>query len=1703
MAKKVKALRSKADDIRYIATIGESGMSGELIKITPLKNDTVAQWAGVKLAEALHGVLRKDIPWLRNASKTHFSFELVLENGEVSTQSWLPTRSVRESAWPHLRDAYPNALLEHGYKKMFPNIVEGEYLAAGQIRGSYACMPIRLIKDGKSWNAVISSLETQDKDLRVVIQILARSVKRFKGKSKAYQRIASYRTPMTTARGSTVSRPAPDIELSDQISKKLDLPHFWVEIRACAAGKDKNSVQKTLQTVLELLTHFGSEHGGNKLSYKAIKGRSKIRSFINAMEDRDFEIYTFRGYQRRYPARGYRRLYLSTEELGYNFLTLPTQEPIPPNYKTLKAAVYPLDKKAKEAIELALLKSSAGDVCTLDRILIPGINGVKMDPECMKEMKREIDPVVKYLQRIEKEPAHPAWKEELEYLFHTTDDINSRYLRSKTDYYFKLQQKYEKEYYKKHPEEKPLEEYQPMAHRYYRYMEKEFWYQKLPEYISRGMFSFGYIYDPAELKFKPAALDMKRLKYHVLVLGESGAGKSNLITLMATDCIAIPNMNVIIFDPHDDHQNRTLRYLSDKMADHWINIDPKDILPVGMNLLHYTGRERLVMEGDDVTIGRLDTMMAMNMIDMFKRIFGEEAVGAQAQDILKVIITHGMNVPGFTVVDAAKVLIDPPGAGYRFVIMEQSEGVADLFTKELPFFDARQITSSRNKLKAYSEDKILRPLFCCRDNPVEIGELIAPGKFVYINNSIKNVGPLESKLMGGSMLTKIMTEIYQKKKPNDPNEFMTVLFLDEFQTYAPFDFEEVISTARKYNTGLVLVIQYLNQMEDMLPSVENNVGTVFCFKVGHADAKEMAEWLGVRPVDLSERALYEAVVRIKMETAQGRIEASAPMTALIYPPIPFPAGWQERLERLKKASREKYGRVPKGLEQSIFSGMVQDLHDFLLALRALHLQLGKEYFTEIEIKRKMEEMACQSIDENNFTLMQDYAVERRCVETKDERSFYIKGGRRRRSGFYKISSEGTRYIMPQLGEGPIAGTEVHQWLLMQAVEFFLKKNAKLRLITQRPGIPLPDGEIIVKYDIEGLTKAEQTELAKRQRETWIYKFSESKNMNIEAVSKTLRKPEKVQSDFTRAVSAGRLLGWLVESEENANQLLSIAKNICADPQIRINEKALFSDTSFVRRPIREDFKILVIEQQKEGGGVIIKECVDINRFKEIKELDTDKVSQQSIEMWKTMLPAIEELLKDRKEPQIGLTELSEKCKKLDPNTSQEAIIKALQECEVPISEIGKDSRAWTCTIVQQNLNNVKEMLEEIEKRDIVEKEEEKKKRQRAQAIIKVLRTWLKKKELEKDVFETEGDMAKKLSAITNTSIPQWQITEALSSDNLKAVGIKQDEQGKIAVSRDQLGEESILQITKEIFGDEELWQNEEAVECSKREICLDDYGQREREKEIEEWLSIEHETMNGEKVKFECRDSEGKKYWVIETKILSKVKEERPKAKETKEIDLITYYKQYVKRQGDTVYLPHARVKAELGEHGFEKHLERAKEIGFEINERGVHLSGAALYKEEPETKEHLQAGLARELGVSPEALKHVEPLEEKKVAPAASENVLENKCYFCKKALKSRFEFTETKKYGSVCLKCYEENNLGKGAPVLTEKTEDERSIPIRILEYFEKHPEPQNTEEIADGLNIEISSALQVALRRLVENGRLQNPKRGIYCYKDFKLT
>jgi len=1412
---KIRAHKLREDDVRYVRDVGTGGRNLPLIKLVPLKDDAVSPDMGAGIVEQLYGESTHDFRILSKHPYHLFCLEYRLENGRVTIYFGASKKGYKEKAKRQFQAVNPGMYFEET-QNTFINLIENDWVACARLRSSRPSMPFEIIESDRNLVPLFSAMNTDDKNLRMIVQILIKPCKKYPFQKTNRETAGFLKKEKVTKYGATPPTER-DIKLSEMLAKKASQPHFWVEIRICAVGAgsfDKNKdmekkreVEGKLMEVIGTFERFNSDCNGNKFITVPMNGGPSRHwlKFLNVMEDRNMSMFINWDKNRN-------RIYLSRDELGHNFFTFPTQTPVPPNMNIHTARVFPMDKKAKEVMGTSLTTPPTHQGFDITkRVLIPGVNGVKADPVSIK-LDFEITPIFKEYLHNKKHniPVAPEWKQYLEL------ETNNGLVSSDTPFMEKLeikksekwswgkQEKLLKKFYKEHPEKKFLLEYQPKEWEMMKYLEEEPWYTKIPEYIKRNLLTLGWVVDSEDMQKKMVAMMFNHLKYHMLIDGESGAGKSNFIGYTATQSIGAGH-NVVLFDPHGDHQNNTIRFLADEMADHWINLDPADSMPVGMNLLQYSSRKKLLDENKRAEINKIDSTKVNNIIEMFKRIWGMESVGPQAEDVLRTMLKDGIGIEKCTISDIQLVLRDPENYGYRFYTKNMSEDLRIFLQKDVPNYQAYQLTSSINKLKRFSTDDILRHTFCYRDTPVEIDDLIAPSKLIYVNTSIQDIGEEQSRFVGAAVLNIVWTIIISKKKPNNPDEFMTLVFLDEFQNYAPYNFGGVLSSARKYNVGLILVIQYLDQLVgDLQASTKNNVGTTICFKVGTNDAEEMAKWLSCRAVDISERHMYEAVCRIKVEVSPNRIETSDPMTIFTFPPIPFPLGWQERLEKLKKASREKYGRPIKDHEHSMFSGIVQEVYDLLQVLRTLKLQLDRDEFSESELKNKLDNLCLHTVPDDDFVTLLDYAIEGRYIEANDK-IFYTKYREKRRKGTYKMLQAGLEHLKIKTGKGPIAGYEVHEWLLSQAQEFFLRKNIKMRVLPQKAGSIAPDAEIMVVPDMSGFTPKEEEEIKNRIDDTWLYKYCNGMAaINVEAVSSTLRKPEKIMADLSKAISAKRLLLWIVENRDNANQLNSLAEKMMTDPTYCvITPDRPYSTKSFVRKPEKSDYKILVFERNPETDEVEALGFMGPNQFRLIKPIDIPSVDESIIGTWKIILPVLEDVLKnslgDKKHVDIGFSDIFDKCKNM-PNFSRENLMHTFEKCKIqPTYTKGDDPMRWTYSITPHTVRVGRGILEEADELQRHEEEREKQAEIISEEVKTLLRNYLQNKKIKEKTFINEGEIAKAINK------KEWMIATWM-----KFSGKNKDEKlGGIAVTLEELGEG-----TKEEEGSDE---SEVAPAASKQE----------------------------------------------------------------------------------------------------------------------------------------------------------------------------------------------------------------------------------------------------------------------------------------------
>jgi hypothetical protein len=137
---------------------------------------------------------------------------------------------------------------------------------------------------------------------------------------------------------------------------------------------------------------------------------------------------------------------------------------------------------------------------------------------------------------------------------------------------------------------------------------------------------------------------------------------------------------------------------------------------------------------------------------------------------------------------------------------------------------------------------------------------------IFIANLSKGLlGEDKANLLGSLLVTSFQLAAMERAEvPEDQREDFA-LYIDEFHNCSTDSFASILSEGRKYRLGLVLALQYVEQLrEGLAKAIFGNVGTLVSFRVGEQDAPMLARAFGGGYVADHFSALSNHEVRVKL-----------------------------------------------------------------------------------------------------------------------------------------------------------------------------------------------------------------------------------------------------------------------------------------------------------------------------------------------------------------------------------------------------------------------------------------------------------------------------------------------------------------------------------------------------------------------------------------------------------------------------------------------------------------------------------------------------------------------------------------------------------------------------------------------------------------------------------------------------------------------
>lgn len=404
-------------------------------------------------------------------------------------------------------------------------------------------------------------------------------------------------------------------------------------------------------------------------------------------------------------------------------------------------------------------------------------------------------------------------------------------------------------------------------------------------------------------KIRDLRLSRQVLSRHVHIIGETGSGKSTVMTQMAVDAAA-RGEGFLFLDPHGQTVDRIVAEMSPDARERTWLIRCGDLQnPVRLNPLAVDAHERDLVIGD--------------LVEAFQQLFDpayQGIVGPRFQRIMRSVLASLAEI-----VDGRASLLHVPRVLER---RDLAQALSDrLQNADLKAFWANDILNNRSsdyqeliawvtsKFTGFAMNPALRGMLETGADSFDPAEAMRTRRIVLVDLAKGQVGITGARVLGMLYLLR-----YWGAALAEPLEEPTTLFIDEAGSFSSVPLAAILSEGRKFGLGAVIAHQYMSQLKGGLDeAAQGSIATRLIFRVGSEDAKDLAvsTFPEFGPLDLAGLPQFFACARLAttgtplrpftLEVDYNRIAAPQPDAA---------AAEQEIRSRTIKDLVDPYRDVP-------------------------------------------------------------------------------------------------------------------------------------------------------------------------------------------------------------------------------------------------------------------------------------------------------------------------------------------------------------------------------------------------------------------------------------------------------------------------------------------------------------------------------------------------------------------------------------------------------------------------------------------------------------------------------------------------------------------------------------------------------------------------------------------------------------------------
>ncbi len=389
---------------------------------------------------------------------------------------------------------------------------------------------------------------------------------------------------------------------------------------------------------------------------------------------------------------------------------------------------------------------------------------------------------------------------------------------------------------------------------------------------------------------------------HLYIIGQTGAGKSGLLELLALSD-TFYNHGYCIIDPHGDFAIDNLRFVPESRIKDVVYFNPADTAyPVAFNPLEVSDPSR-------------KPNICSEVIGVLKRMFGD-SWGPRLEHILRYTLLALLDRPETTLLDISRMLTDKD---FRKETLDYCTDVTVLqfWKHEFGQWNDKQINESiapvLNKVGAFTANPIIRNIIGQPKSSFDIRKIMDEGKILVVNLSKGLIGEDNASILGAFLVTKVQLAAMSRSDiANIEDRRPFYLYVDEFQNFATDSFAVILSEARKYGLNLTVANQYVAQMTDSVrDAVFGNVGTTISFRVSADDAPILIKQFEPTFEESDIIQLNNRHFVISMIINGEKVPAFSATT------LSIPKSPKDNLDAIIAASRAKYARSRASVEAEI------------------------------------------------------------------------------------------------------------------------------------------------------------------------------------------------------------------------------------------------------------------------------------------------------------------------------------------------------------------------------------------------------------------------------------------------------------------------------------------------------------------------------------------------------------------------------------------------------------------------------------------------------------------------------------------------------------------------------------------------------------------------------------------------------------------